>query len=269
MSISLFNVRIDDFTTLELDKALYEYLNSSTPHSVFTPNAEMLLEARTDKIFADILNKADLSLPDSVSLRFAAAAYGNILKNRNTGTDTLYRLARLCSETEKRLVLFGGDPGVAEKTAEYFKHLFLNLDVVAIDPGYVQKQDDGSYIKQHTLDMLLKIKPVVLAVALGQKKQEEWILDYLLRVPSLRIAIGVGGAFDMYSGVHPRAPKWMRELGFEWLWRVYIEPRRIKRIIRASIVFPVIVAYDTLIQGRFLRGCFAVFKEVASQLLKK
>jgi N-acetylglucosaminyldiphosphoundecaprenol N-acetyl-beta-D-mannosaminyltransferase len=93
--------------------------------------------------------------------------------------------------------------------------------------------------------------PDILFVALGAPKQERWIFENLNKLESVKLAMGVGGAFDFLSGKTKRAPLWMRKIGLEWFWRLIIEPRRVKRIIDAVIVFPVIFAYSFLVKDRY------------------
>ena len=87
------------------------------------------------------------------------------------------------------------------------------------------------------IDTINKAKPDVLFVALGQVKQEKWIIKNLPKLPSVCLAMGVGGSFDYISKIIPRAPKFARILGLEWLVRLILQPKRIKRIWNAVAVF--------------------------------
>jgi N-acetylglucosaminyldiphosphoundecaprenol N-acetyl-beta-D-mannosaminyltransferase len=85
---------------------------------------------------------------------------------------------------------------------------------------------------------IITAAPAILIVAFGHIKQEEWIQQNLKDLPSVQVAIGVGGAFDMISGYLRRAPRLFRFFGLEWLWRFLIQPYRYKRIWKAIITFP-------------------------------
>jgi N-acetylglucosaminyldiphosphoundecaprenol N-acetyl-beta-D-mannosaminyltransferase len=80
--------------------------------------------------------------------------------------------------------------------------------------------------------------PEILLVGFGHPKQERWIANNLHQFPSVKIVVGVGGTFDVWAGRIFRAPKWLRALGLEWLWRLMQEPKRFRRIWNAVIVFP-------------------------------
>ena len=83
--------------------------------------------------------------------------------------------------------------------------------------------------------------PDILLIALGHGKQEKWIAAHLPELPSVKVAMGVGGAFDFIAGRVLRAPRILRRLGLEWLWRLILQPSRLPRIWRAVIKFPILV----------------------------
>ncbi|MEK7614806.1 MAG: WecB/TagA/CpsF family glycosyltransferase [Patescibacteria group bacterium] len=257
----IFGIKIDDLSNETLEKRLLGWLKGNRPNAIFTPNPEFFLAARHHPEFAAVLNHADLSLPDGTGLRFAVAALTeNSLVHRQTGIDTLVLLARLCTENKKTLLLLGGADNAAELAGNSLTHRFPELIVQAVNPGFV-----SSSISTELVSEINSMAPDVIAVALGAEKQERFILQLKEKIPSLKIAIGVGGAFDTLSGKKPRAPLWMRRMGLEWVWRVVIEPRRFKRIINATIIFPILVISDTLKHRRFLRALPRVLREIVKQ----
>lgn len=267
--LEIFGVKIDELTDGELENRLREWLNGNRSRVIVTPNAEMILAAHEDEKFKQILNQADLALPDTVSLRFAASAYGHKNLPRHTGVDTLILLARLSRELGKKFVLYGGDPGSAQKTADIWREKFPGLDVMAIYPGEFDCVGSTSQFGNEYIERLAAYKPEVLAVALGHGKQELFIEQAIQRIPSIRVAIGIGGALEMHAGVLPRAPLRMQQTGFEWLWRLWLEPSRAKRIYDATMRFPVLVIRDTLERGVFIQACKNVLPEIIRQLMGK
>ncbi len=258
-TLSLFNVPVHDLSAPALRGLFRSWLRENGQRTVVTPNPEFLLQARRDAAFRGLLGRADLSLPDGVGLRYASAALAERpLAHRHTGVDTLDLLAALCAEDGKSLLLFGGEGGRAEQAAEALRTRHPGLDVAAYDPGPLAWTPAGLDVPPETVEAIQRRAPAVLAVALGQGKQERFIFDHLPALPSVRIAIGVGGALDMLSGALPRAPEAWRRAGLEWLWRLRLEPRRIGRIARAVVVFPAAAAGEAFRRRRFLKACRAV-----------
>lgn len=254
ISHHLFGIRVDDASHDETENLLRRWCEEQQPRTIFTPNPEMIMKTFEDSSFGDILNQSDLSLYDGVGLKFAIAALTDgYLKHRQTGVDTLVVLAQICEVTQKRLLLLGGASSTAKLAATKLNQQFPALQVFALDPGIVL--DDLSV---SLLEEVKKHSPTVIAVGLGAGKQERVVLQLKQLIPSMKIGIGVGGAFDSLSGNKKRAPACMRRVGFEWLWRLLIEPKRFHRIIRATILFPFAVIIETLKQRRFWRGCMRV-----------
>ena len=122
----LFNIRIDDISSVDFAEILTKWLDLNEPHIIFTPNPEFLLLARRDPEFAQLLNQNDLSLCDGVGLRFAIAALtDNRLIHRQTGVDALHLLSQLCAQPQKRLLLLGGMNGVANEAAQMLQQEIL------------------------------------------------------------------------------------------------------------------------------------------------
>jgi N-acetylglucosaminyldiphosphoundecaprenol N-acetyl-beta-D-mannosaminyltransferase len=240
LSKSLLSIKLNNLTTFALHDLLLNWLNSASQHIIVTPNPEIILLAQKDKDFAGILNRADLSLPDGIGLKFAAWLNSFNLC-RHTGVDTVELLAKLCAETNQKLLLFGGQEKNTKAAAEKLRQKFFTLDIVTFSLGTISESGETN---EKTIQEIVRIAPNVLVVALGQGKQEKFIDRYLNNFPSVKIAIGIGGALDMIGTTLPRAPKILRSLGFEWLWRLIIEPSRWRRIVRAVVIFPLVIVFD-------------------------
>lgn len=262
MRHEVFTVPIDDISDNALYTQLESWLQGTTSHFITTPNPEFILAARKNSAFLGLLKEADLSLPDGVGLCFAVTALTDQrISHRHTGVSLVEQLVRISERMNKRVLLFGGDPGAAERTKTHFSKQYPGAHIEFLDPGMVTLPVSSELKK--TLQLCA---PDVLLVALGQKKQEAFIQELLPHLPSVRIAVGVGGAFEMFGGLKPRSPVWMQNMGLEWVWRALIEPTRIRRTVQASIVFPIIVISATLRQHRFLRACRNVIPEIYRQL---
>jgi N-acetylglucosaminyldiphosphoundecaprenol N-acetyl-beta-D-mannosaminyltransferase len=230
--------------TVRLIEALIEagkYLEGDEQCVIATPNPEMAVLASRDEEFARILESADLCLPDGYGLKLFAPLFGERIPEIVTGTDFVLGLTVLCHKTNGRMYFLGGGEGVAERCAEVLKTLGGGIEIAgAQSGGVIEYRKDGWHQDEKLVEWIAATRPDVLLVALGHGKQERWIRDHLKRLPSVRIAIGVGGAFDYYAGVKKRPPGWMRALHLEWLWRLLREPKRIGRILTAVVVFPLL-----------------------------
>ena len=229
------NVKIDSLKKSELAIVLGSLLTDGKQHTIFTPNPEMLVMASRDVSFRQILNESDVNVADGFGLVLACRLLERQKLDRMTGVETLELLAELCAREGKELMLLGGAPGVAQKAAEKLNH------VCSLEAGIVRFDDNGWHMDIMVLERIRSEAPDVLAVALGHGKQERFIHDFLKELPSVRIAIGVGGAFDYLSGTVPRAPHLVRKMGLEWLYRLIREPKRLPRIWTAVVVFPWLV----------------------------
>lgn len=272
MERELFGVRIDNLAVADLDMRLEAWLEVEGAHVVVTPNAEFLLQAMNEPAFAKLLNRSDVAIADSVSVQFAAAAlWDERLTHRIPGVDLLERLCAISAQRGARVLLLGGAPGAAAAASRILAHRHASLDVVSIDPGHIdwQATSFANGVTGQRLavddDLVARINalaPRMVAVALGQHKQEQYIEQARAHCPSVRIWIGIGGALEMISGQRRRAPRTMRHLGLEWLWRLMIEPRRWRRIARASILFPFVVAREASRRGTLMRSTWRVFREL-------
>jgi N-acetylglucosaminyldiphosphoundecaprenol N-acetyl-beta-D-mannosaminyltransferase len=119
-------------------------------------------------------------------------------------------------------------------------------EVVYASHGVPKTQWENREFHDRIVNELAAAGPEIIFVALGHPKQEKWVNEHQNSLPSVRLFMGCGGALEFIAGTTKRAPLWMRRIGFEWLWRLAIEPKRIKRIINAVIVFPLTVLYVSI-----------------------
>jgi len=248
MKISILGVPIDAVTTDEALVKIAEYLDGTTGRSVFTPNPEMLVMARKRSAFRAALRSADLAIPDGVGLLWAARFQGQRIPERVTGTDMVDAVCALAAARGSSIFLFGGQSDVAQRAAAELKRRYPNLIVAgAVGGGDVVRDENGvPVLPFSTLEAINGAQPAVLFVALGHGKQEEWIKAHLSEFPSVRVAMGIGGAFDFIAGDARRAPAWARRVGLEWLARLVLQPWRIRRILNATVVFPCLVIGERL-----------------------
>ena len=248
MSSSVFGVQLDELDSRgQLLRELGRMLDDERPHRVFTPNPEILLLARDDHAYASVLNTADLALPDGTGVALVESIRARRRVRRWPGVEIGADLLRLAASRGEAVVLLGGHGGAAERAAERWRSTLPGLAVAVVGSGVVFGRDGRAAdlgVETELIDRLRSLAPAVVLVGLGAPKQERWIAEHAELLPSARVLMGVGGAFDMWGGTLRRAPGWMHALGLEWLWRLALEPSRLPRIARATLVFPVLALVD-------------------------
>lgn len=247
MASLIFGVRLDELDSLDQLRAMATgFLDGDRTFRIFTPNPEILLRARSDPAYADVLRSADLALPDGTGVTLVQTLRDGRSVRRWPGVEIAAFLVRLAAERGETVAFVGGAPDVAERAAARWRAL-PGLKVVVAGAG-VDVDEDGSARPaegdDEMIDAIRSAAPAIVLVGLGAPKQERWIARHADAFPSVRVMIGVGGAFDMWAGSRRRAPRAFRTLGLEWLWRLALEPRRLPRIIRATVVFPVLAVFD-------------------------
>ena len=220
MKKEVLGIKIDDVNLEQATDKVVSWLKTNTKHYVVTPNPEFVVMAQKDLELKKIINNADLSIPDGVGLRLVTD-----IVCYTPGIDLMESLIKRSVDYGFTVGLLGGEEGVAEKAAERLRKKYPKVKIVfAESGGKVDKE--GKLLK---FPRLLKSRSCdILFVAFGQPKQEKWIAKNLPNIP-VKVAMGVGGGLDYLSGKVPRAPKLMRNLGFEWLFRLILQPWRIKR----------------------------------------
>jgi N-acetylglucosaminyldiphosphoundecaprenol N-acetyl-beta-D-mannosaminyltransferase len=226
--------------------------NGRRPAYVTTANAQHIVLLDRDRRLREIYDRADLVVPDGFSLLMAARVYGRCLQERVAGVDMFQCLCNLAAENNLHVFLLGGRPNSADQAAAALKRRLPVLRVsIYCPPIGFEKTAIGL---EQTADAIRKAAPDLLFVALGVPKQEYWIYEHGLRL-SIPICIGVGGTFEMVSGIVRRAPLWVQNLGCEWFFRLCIEPRRMwRRYLIGNLQFASIVA-----RQRFRRAFLEAF----------
>ena len=244
----VLGVRIDNLSLGEAQNKAVEFFDRGGQFKIFTPNPEMLVRARQDARFKEVLNKGDMNLCDGFGLSLFSGA------KKITGVDFMVELCKMAAEQGSGIYLIGsGSDEVAKKTAEELLKKFSSLKISGFDKGPQIHENSGEMIidkinNQTAIERINQARPDILFVAFGMGKQEKWIDENLVKMPSIKIAMGVGGAFDYISGAIDRAPCWMRKIGLEWAYRLIKQPGRIGRIFNATIKFTFFALKEKLCQ---------------------
>jgi N-acetylglucosaminyldiphosphoundecaprenol N-acetyl-beta-D-mannosaminyltransferase len=244
--INLLGIRIDSLSWEEAREKVVSFLNSDDQHTIFTPNPEMLVKAQRDEYFKYTFTESDLNLCDGRGIQLVSKEK----IQRITGIDFMLEICRIAEQENKSIYLLGsGSDEVVKKTAENLKVQFPNLNIVGFSRGPkiveisdLEKQNESGLDinveeNKKTIETINQAHPAILFVAFGMGKQEKWIFENLKKMPSVKIAMGIGGAFDYISEKVKRAPLLVRKLGLEWLYRLVRQPKRIVRIWNATVGF--------------------------------
>lgn len=223
--IEILSVGIPVMTRCEVMREIEAALCEKRGMKIFTPNPEMLLGARKDPALSAILNSADLLLPDGIGIKIASHIMERPIPERISGIDTALDILRLAEARGLSVFLLGGKEGTADKAAKNLKSLLPRLNICGTHHGYFEKSGEKNTA---VIEKIRSASPDILFVCFGFPLQEDWICKNSSALPSVRVSMGLGGSLDVWSGEKKRAPKFIQRVGFEWLWRSVLEPKRLK-----------------------------------------
>ncbi len=193
-------------------------------------NPEILVLSQQDKEFAAYLNWAQIRILDGEGVRKGARFLGYLPGERYTGVDLMEKMLFFANDMGLRVGLIGGKGKVAERVVDCQKDRFPRIDFIALE-GFSDISNPSQEEESHILSIVADRKPHILFIAFGSPFQELWLNKHREFLKGIT-CMGVGGAFDFLSGKTPRAPYILRILGLEWLFRLIIQPWRLKRQLR-------------------------------------
>ena len=228
MKKDILGVRFDDVSRQEAAQLGAAMLEQDQFHYVVTPNPEFILAAEKDADFRQVLNSADLVIPDGIGVVYSAKILGTPLKERVPGIEFAADMLAKLDQMGGRLYLLGAKPGVAQEAGRRILERHPNIVLCGTHDGYFKDEEA----------VLLEVaaaRPDLLFVCLGAPKQEKWMARWG-RHTGARLAIGLGGALDVFAGNVERAPESWRKLGLEWAYRLKKEPQRAGRMAKLPLV---------------------------------
>jgi len=230
----ILGVRIDDVTEDEAVARCVAFVAEGR-RGVVTPNPEIVMAARADRALRHALARADLAIPDGGGLLLAARLWGQPFRAQVRGSDLTSHLLAEAATRDWRVFLLGGAPGVAEAAAAQIQARWPALRIVGTDAARADEAHDqatrGAIAAAGRVDLLL--------VAFGASRQEGWLARNLPLL-DVGVALGVGGTLDFLAGRVRRAPRPIRRMGLEWLFRLIVQPWRWRRQLRAARFFPLV-----------------------------
>ncbi len=227
MRVDVLGIQFDNITMEEAVATGVSLAQGEGFHYVVTPNPEIVNLGRAMPDYGDILNGADLVLPDGIGILYAGKILKTPLKERVPGIDFATGLLEKLAGTSVKLYLLGAKPGVAEQAAQKLLETYPGLSICGWRDGYfTDSQEVAAEIRECGAQLVF--------VCLGAPKQERFIVEYGPQTGA-RLMLGLGGALDVFSGQVRRAPAGFQKLGLEWFYRLLCQPSRIGRMAKLPL----------------------------------
>jgi len=248
--VNILGINVISTTLTEVLAGVKEKIADSSRFYILTPNPEIVLMAQKNAELKEALNSADFAIPDGTGLAYASRfLYGRSL-NIIHGRILFAELIKLAAKNHWKVFLLGGLDNEAELAARELRIRNQELRIEAAKGSKLKKGGEpvsevDRNAEKDAIDRVNKFAPQLLFVAFGNPKQEIWIHKNLSKL-EVGGAMAVGGAFRYTAGLSKLPPKWMENMGLEWLYRLITEPYRLGRVINAFPIFPLKVFWYKL-----------------------
>lgn len=222
-SIKLFNLKVNNTSFGETMDIISQFVKSGKFHQIVTLSAEMLMASEKDKSLEKIINQAALVTPDSAGIVWAVKKLAKINISKVSGIDLVLEICKLSGKNQWNIFILGSTQASLEEAIKQLKEKYNDINIAGYHDGYFKND-------QEIIKLINNAKTDILFVALGSPKQEYWIYNNEEKL-NVKVAIGVGGSFDVISGRYKRAPQWMINASLEWLYRLITQPKRFIRML--------------------------------------
>lgn len=225
--MKFMNTEIDNLTMEETLQAIEHLIQENRSAYVVTPNVDHIVQLETNKELQAVYANASLILTDGKPLLWIAKWYGTPIKEKISGSDLFPQLCAMAAKKDYKMFFLGAAEGVAAKAAYNLMKRFSGLNIVGTySPPYGFEKNEVEM--QKITSMIKEKRPHILIVGLGCPKQEKFILHNREKL-GVPISLGLGASLDFEAGNIKRAPKWIADHGFEWLFRITQDPRRMAK----------------------------------------
>ncbi|MEQ1822640.1 MAG: WecB/TagA/CpsF family glycosyltransferase [Fimbriimonadaceae bacterium] len=223
---TILGIGVHRLTMAQFLEQIERLLQSDSQQIVATADSSMIYDAQHDTELRDILEKAALVTPDSSGVLWAGSRKGQPFPEKVSGVDLVAKLCSLSSQKGYRIYFLGAAPGVAQAAAEKLTLQYPGCNIVGFGDGFFSAKDD-----ELVAQSIGELNPDILFVAMGIPRQEKFISKNA-HLHRAKVAIGVGGSFDVYAGVAKRAPVVIQKARLEWLWRLAQNPSKYKKTLK-------------------------------------
>ncbi len=231
LGIDISDYSRDEFFSL-IETRLEESSTDYPPIFVITVNPEIVIQSIIDNEFKEVLAASSINTADGIGIRWAIDfLYGQAIE-RITGSDSMQEICRVCARHDQPVFLYGAMPTIADQAAGRLADRINELKIA----GTFSPEHPDTPFEDLPIQVQENLKQAaVIFVALGAPSQEKWIYNNMRKLPSCKLFIGIGGSFDFVAGTVKRAPGWMCKSGLEWLYRLYIQPSRWRRMMKLPL----------------------------------
>lgn len=231
LGVDISSCSKEDFY-LSVNERLQNSDEGLSPFFVVTVNPEIAIQSISDNTYRKILQSTSMNTADGIGISWAIKHLYNQSIDRITGSDSFEKICELCAKLDQSVFLFGASPGVAFKAA----NILVNRNPGLRVQGVYSPETPDVYFEDLPITTQIELQHAsVVFVALGAPFQEIWIYENMHHLSRCRMIIGIGGSFDFVAGTQKRAPVLFRRLGMEWVYRLYKEPSRWRRMLRLPL----------------------------------
>ena len=241
--MKILGIKVSPATAVEIHQNISRIIESGKKGVVLSGNVHGINTARKHAWLKAFYNTADIVRVDGAGIVLGAKILGQSIPKRLTWADWGWMLAEYCSSKGHTLYFLGGPDDAAKIAAEKLTENAPGLKVLGSQHGYFNKKNKEN---KKVIDDINTCNPDILVVGMGMPLQERWLLDNLSNI-NAKVFITAGAAFEYLSCSRTRCPRWMGEIGFEWLFRLLLEPKRMAgRYLMGNTIFMINILQERL-----------------------
>ncbi|MBQ0104780.1 MAG: WecB/TagA/CpsF family glycosyltransferase [Armatimonadetes bacterium] len=218
--IKILGTKVNRMSMSQTMQEITVWANQEEKHYICTADAYMLYLASNDNKLQEVINNASIVTPDSSGTILASKICKTPINNKVSGCVLAENLCKESSENNLRIFFLGAKPGIAETAAKKMKAKYKNMIVAGTHHGYFKDEENDDIIR-----LINESNANILFVAFGIPKQEFWIAENLPKL-NVKVAMGIGGTFDVMSETVQRAPVFFQKTNLEWLYRFFQDPKK-------------------------------------------
>jgi N-acetylglucosaminyldiphosphoundecaprenol N-acetyl-beta-D-mannosaminyltransferase len=232
----LFGVRFNNLGRDKLLENILDFIKSKKKGYLVTPNVDHIVKLKKDMEFKEVYDNADFVLADGKPIIFVSRLVGKPILEKVSGSDLFKPLLAMAEQKKIRVFFLGAKEETSKIAVEKMKTEFPNLKIAGrYSPPFGFENDE---MENNKIEKLINdASPAMLFLFLGAPKQEKWIYKNIKKL-EINLAFCFGATLDFYSGDIKRAPQWIQKMGFEWFWRMIMDPKRLVKRYLIEDMFP-------------------------------